>query len=368
MASITLLDIWKKYKDVQALQGMELKTDEGELFCLLGPSGAGKTTTLRIISGVEQPDQGDILLNGESIMDHMPQERDIALAFESYALYPQMTVFENLRFPLQAPIRKSKTTDEEKNKRIEWVADLLNISELLQRFPKELSGGQRQRVGLGRVLVRKPQVYLLDEPISHLDAKLRHRMRVELKKIQKELGITTIYSTPDQLEALSMADTIAVINNGKVEQIGSPEEVYNNPDNVFVAQFVGDPAMNIVESSLDSKNIVVDCDVNFQFAAPDNAPGDLFADAHKGKVLVGIRPKDIQLINGDSADAGHTRGRVRDVDTLGQTSIVSVTVGCIEIKVKTATANAPDRDSLVSLNLDLTKLYYFDAATKVTIK
>jgi multiple sugar transport system ATP-binding protein len=364
MANIALLDIWKKYKDVQALQGLELSTHEGELFCLLGPSGAGKTTTLRIIAGVEEPDQGDILLDGKSIIDLMPRERDIALAFESYALYPQLTVFENLLFPLQAPIRKDDITDEEKKKRIQWVADLLNISELLQRFPKELSGGQRQRVGLGRVLVRKPKVYLLDEPISHLDAKLRHRMRVELKKIQKDLGITTIYSTPDQLEALSMADKIAVINHGKVEQLGLAEDVYNQPDNVFVAQFVGDPPMNIVETRLDSNKFVVDCDVNFQFPVPKDVPAGLPAD----KVLVGIRPKEVTIIPGEDADKAHTKGRVREVDTLGQTSVISVTVGCLEVKVKMATVDAPSRDDLVSLSFDLKKLHYFDAETKVRIK
>ena len=367
MASITLLDIWKKYKDVQALQGLELKTDEGELFCLLGPSGAGKTTTLRIIAGVEQPDQGDILLDGESITELMPRDRDIALAFESYALYPQLTVYENLLFPLQAPIRNKVITDQEKKERVKWVADLLNISELLQRFPKELSGGQRQRVGLGRVLVRKPKVYLLDEPISHLDAKLRHRMRVELKKIQKDLGITTIYSTPDQLEALSMADTIAVINHGKVEQLGSAEEVYNTPDNVFVAQFVGDPPMNIVETNLDANKFIVDCDVNFQFPVPEDAPKTLNDDVHKGKVLVGIRPKDITLTYGQDDDKAHTKGRVREVDTLGQTSVISVMVGCLEVKTKMATADAPARESLVSLSIDLTKLHYFDAATRTRI-
>jgi multiple sugar transport system ATP-binding protein len=361
MANIELKDIWKSYKEVQALQGLELSTNEGELFCLLGPSGAGKTTTLRMIAGVEEPDKGDILLDGESIVNLMPRERDIALAFESYALYPQMTVYENLLFPMQAPVRKNDMTDAEKKERIEWVANLLNISELLQRLPKELSGGQRQRVGLGRVLVRKPKVYLLDEPISHLDAKLRHRMRIELKKIQKELGVTTIYSTPDQLEALSMADKIAVINHGRIEQLGTAEDVYNNPENVFVARFVGDPPMNILESAIEANKFVVDCDVNFQFPVPSDAP-----DGINGKVLVGIRPKDVTLSQGES-DKAHTKGRIIDVDTLGQTTVVTAEVGCLHVKVKTSTAEAPERDSLVSLTLDSTRLHYFDPETEVRI-
>jgi multiple sugar transport system ATP-binding protein len=308
------------------------------------------------------------LLDGESIVDLMPRERDIALAFESYALYPQLTVYENLLFPLQAPVRKNALSDKEKKQRVEWVADLLNISELLKRLPKELSGGQRQRVGLGRVLVRKPRAYLLDEPISHLDAKLRHRMRVELKKIQKEMGVTTIYSTPDQLEALSMADKIAVINHGKIEQLGTAEEVYERPDNVFVARFVGDPPMNIVETTLESNNFVVDCDVNFQFPIPADAPGGLASKGGNGKVLVGIRPKDITITPDEGKDEMHTKGRVKDVDTLGQTSVVSVMVGCLEIKVKTATVDAPDRDRLVDLSLDLNRLHYFNGETKARIK
>jgi multiple sugar transport system ATP-binding protein len=363
MASIALRDVWKKFKDVQALEGLDFETKEGELFCLLGPSGAGKTTTLRVIAGVEKPEKGDVLLDGNSIVGLMPRERDIALAFESYALYPQLNVFENLMFPLQAPIRKKEYSEEGMKNRVKEVAELLNISELLDRFPRELSGGQRQRVGLGRVLVRKPKAYLLDEPISHLDAKLRHRMRAELKKIQTDLGITTIYSTPDQLEALTMADTIAVINFGKVEQIGSPDEVFNRPKNTFVARFVGDPPMNILATTVESGMMVVDCDVNFQLPVPANAPSSLYAEEHKGKVLVGIRPKDIRFVP-ENAKGVHTQGRVRDVDSLGQTSIVIVMVGCLEMKVKVATSEAPERESLVSMVLDTTQPHYFNASTK----
>jgi multiple sugar transport system ATP-binding protein len=297
----------------------------------------------------------------------MPSDRDIALAFESYALYPQLTVFENLLFPLQAPSRKKESTEEDRKKRVKEVAELLNISELLNRFPRELSGGQRQRVGLGRVLVRKPKVYLLDEPISHLDAKLRHRMRGELKKIQTDLGITTIYSTPDQLEALSMADTIAVINHGKVEQVGTPEDVFERPVNSFVARFVGDPPMNILAGTLENGEIIVDCDVNFQIPIPANAPAAICDKSRKGKVLVGIRPKDIKLISGD-VESAHTKGRVKDVDTLGQTAVVLVTIGCLELKVKIATEEAPARNDLVNLMLDTSKLHYFDFDNKCRIE
>jgi multiple sugar transport system ATP-binding protein len=361
MASVLLQDVWKKYGSVQALQGVDFEMGDGEMFCLLGPSGAGKTTTIRIISGVEKPDRGDILVEGESIVGLMPRDRDVAVAFESYALYPQLTVFDNLAFPLRAPIRRARYSKADVEKRVKEVADLLNIGELLHRLPRELSGGQRQRVGLGRALVRKPKVYLLDEPIAHLDAKLRHRMRGELKKIQTELGITTLYSTPDQLEALSMADTIAVLNLGKIEQVGSPEEVYERPANVFVAQLVGDPPMNILDATLEGGMLVVDCDVNFQFPLPPDAPPLLGR-----RLLVGIRPKDITLVTGNVDDA-HTRGRVKDLDTLGQTTVALVAVGCLEMKVKVLTSEAPPRDSLVSLFVDTTKLYYFDSETRCRV-
>jgi ABC-type sugar transport system ATPase subunit len=358
MARIVLQDVWKRYRTVQALQGVDFEMGDGELFCLLGPSGAGKTTTIRIISGVEKPDKGDIWLDDKSIVGLMPRDRDVAVAFESYALYPQLTVFDNLAFPLRAPIRKEKYSKGDLEKRVQEVAELLNIGELLHRLPRELSGGQKQRVGLGRALIRKPKVYLLDEPIAHLDAKLRHRMRGELKKIQTELGITTLYSTPDQLEALSMADTIAVLNLGKIEQVGTPEEVYERPANTFVARLVGDPPMNILDASLEDGMMVVDCDVNFQVPVPPEAPPSL-----KDNLLLGTRPKDISLVPGNVEEA-HTRGRVKDLDTLGQTTVVLVAVGCLEMKVKILTAEAPARDSLVSLFLDTTELHYFNAESR----
>jgi multiple sugar transport system ATP-binding protein len=362
MSKIALQDIWKKFKTTEALSGIDFETRDGELFCLLGPSGAGKTTTLRIIAGLEEPDRGDVLLDGKSIVKSMPSERDVTLAFESYALYPQFSVYDNLAFPLKAPVRKNEFSNTAIQARVNEIASLLGIQDLLQRFPRELSGGQRQRVGLGRALVRKPKVYLLDEPIAHLDAKLRHRMRGELKKIQTELGITTIYSTPDQLEAIAIADTVAVMNKGKIEQVAPPGEVYKNPCNVFVAQLVGDPPMNILESTLESGSIVVDCDVNFKIPIPTDAPASLL-DQPNGKVLVGIRPKDITYFSSDS-EPMHTHGRTKEAEILGQTTIVIVGVGCLDLKVKMATVDAPSRDALVGLKVDTTKLHFFSAATQ----
>jgi len=362
MANIVLRNIWKRYGEVQALQGVSFECKDGEFFCLLGPSGAGKTTTIKVIAGIEAPDKGDVLLDDEPVSGLLPWDRDVAVAFESYALYPQLTVFENLAFPLKAPIRASRYPKDELEKRVKEVANLLGIGDLLDRYPRELSGGQRQRVALGRALVRKPKAYLLDEPIAHLDAKLRHRMRGELRKIQTELGITTIYATPDQLEALSLADTIAVINNGRIEQIGTPEEVYNCPANVFVARFVGDPPMNVLDSVLEVEALVVHSNGSFRIPIP---PMDwpLLTERVEGRELkVGIRAKDIQLVP-ESAEIVHARGRVKDVEALGQTTVITVMVGSVEIKVKVPTAQAPDRDSRVGLVLDSSKFRYFDVKT-----
>ncbi len=366
MASVVLRDISKRFGEVQALQGVGFECSDGELFCLLGPSGAGKSTTIKVIAGLETPDKGEVLLDGKPITRLFPQERRVATAFESYALYPHLTVFENLAFPLKAPIRVSQYTKSGLEDRVQEVALMLGIDELLDRYPRQLSGGQRQRVALGRALVRKPKVYLLDEPIAHLDAKLRHRMRGELRKIQTELGITTIYCTPDQLEALSMADTVAVINKGKIEQIATPDEIYSLPVNTFVARFVGDPPMNILDSELEADLLVVRSDGSFHLPIPPPDQAMLAEKIGRGKLKVGIRPRDIRLVSQGAEDA-HTTGLVKGVDTLGQTTIVTASIGSVEVKVKVPTAQAPDRRSSVGLMLDDAKFYYFDAETELRI-
>jgi multiple sugar transport system ATP-binding protein len=245
MAVVEVRGLRKEFGDVTAVDGVDLQSEEGEFLVLLGPSGCGKTTLLRMIAGLEQPSEGEILLGGEDVSGLPPRARRIAMVFQSYALYPHMTVANNIAFPLKA----QGVDPEERTKKVEWAAGLFGIERLLQRRPRQLSGGERQRVALARALVREPSVFLLDEPLSNLDAKLRAAARDDLMEFQRRIGITTIYVTHDQVEAMGMGDRIAVMNHGKVRQLGTPEEVYHHPADVFVAQFLGSPPMNLLETT-----------------------------------------------------------------------------------------------------------------------
>lgn len=367
MSEIRLENISKRFGDTQALADVNFDCADGELYCLLGPSGAGKSTTLNMIAGIEMPDQGEIYVDGQRITRLAPQDRNIAIAFESYALYPHLSVYDNLAFPLRAPGRIKEYTKETLDARVREVAQMLNIAELLARYPRQLSGGQRQRVALGRALVRKPKVYLLDEPIAHLDAKLRHRMRGELKKIQTELGVTTIYSTPDQLEALSMADRIAVLNQGHIEQIGTPDEIYFRPANLYVAHFVGDPPMNILDAEFDGQAVVVACSEPFRIPIPPEHIGLLAAKTKQGKLRLGVRPVDVQLVPGCINDACAT-GRVKENDPLGQTTITTVVLGSMEIKAKISTRGITSKGEVASIVVDGNRLHYFDPETGIRIQ
>ena len=364
MATITIQNLSKQYKggEVQALRDVSLECPDGKFFCLLGPAGAGKTTTIKLIAGTELSDSGKIIFDGVDVTDKLPQDRDIAVAFETYALYPQRTVRENLLFPLQAPIRKNELSAEASQKRVVEIANVLGIGELLDRLPRQLSGGQRQRVALGRALVRKPKAYLLDEPIAHLDAKLRHRMRGELKRIQMELGITTLYTTPDQLEALSLADTIAVLNNGKIEQVGTPEEIYKKPVNMFVAQFVGDPPMNVLEAELQGDEIVVhDC---FRLPSEPETRTSIAVRAKSNHFLYGIRPKDIQLVPVDSENA-LLRAETKHVQVLGETTVLTLNLENLDLRVKIPTHMSPNRGEPVGLWFNPASSHFFDVESKL---
>jgi multiple sugar transport system ATP-binding protein len=248
MAELVLQNLTKDYGKLRAANNISLKVEDGEFIVILGPSGAGKTTTLKLIAGVETPTSGMVYIGGKLMNAVEPHKRNVAMAFESYALYPHYTVRDNMAFPLKAPGRRF--SQAEISQRVTDVAEMLNIQGLLDRLPKNLSNGQRQRVALGRAMVREPEVLLLDEPISHLDAKLRHRMRTEFKALESVIRFTTIYVTHDYLEALSLGDRLVVLQKGEIQQIGKPDEVFANPVNTFVAQILGHPQINLVETTV----------------------------------------------------------------------------------------------------------------------
>jgi multiple sugar transport system ATP-binding protein len=367
MAKIILNNVNKQYKSgqVKALRDLSLEVADGEFFCILGPAGAGKTTTIKLIAGNEAVDRGSIIIGDTDVTNLEAKDRDVAVAYETYALYPHRTVRENLSFPLEAPIRKKEYTYESRNARVNEIADMLGISELLDRFPRQLSGGQRQRVALGRALVRKPKAYLLDEPIAHLDAKLRHRMRGELKRIQMELGVTTIYTTPDQLEALSLPDHVAVLNAGFIEQVGTPDDVYTRPANIFVARLVGDPPMNMLASQLDGNRLEVGGLLNIQL--PEDTKNLLMGKSNGKGVMLGVRPKSLNFTSLDSNECMF-RAIVEHVQVLGETSVVTLNTNTIDMRAKVSTQGAPKPGENVGLAFNLNDCHFFDIQTECRIR
>jgi ABC-type sugar transport system ATPase subunit len=318
LASVRFSEVDKRYGDVDAVRGLSLEIADGEFMVLVGPSGSGKTTALRMLAGLESISGGEIAI-GERVVNRVaPRERDIAMVFQDYALYPQMTVFDNLAFGL----RRRKVPKDEIAERVRAAADLLDIGRFLERKPGQLSGGQAQRVALGRALVRKPQVFLMDEPLSNLDAKLRTQTRGEIKRVQKEVRTTTVYVTHDQVEAMTMGDRIAVMNDGVLEQVGTPEELYERPANRFVAGFIGSPAMTF----FDAAAVGEDGGVRLRGDAVDVLlPG---VAGLRGDVTVGVRPEAARLWNGGAAGlAGPLRGTVTYLEALGRESFVGVEIG-----------------------------------------
>jgi len=254
MAEVALLDVSKSYGAIDAVRNLSLSIANGEFVVLLGPTGAGKTTTLRLIAGLERPDRGNVLIQGRVVTEEVPAERDVAFVFQQYSLYPHLTVYDNLAFPLRSPARRMN--EQLVRRRIQQVAELLHIEQKLGNRATALSGGEMQRVAIGRALVREPAVYLMDEPLSSLDAKLRAELRLELKRIQRELGTTILYVTHDQVEAMTMADRIGVMNEGVLVQLGTPREIYERPDNAYVASRLGTPAINLIPAELLASDAV----------------------------------------------------------------------------------------------------------------
>ncbi|MBO8174098.1 MAG: ABC transporter ATP-binding protein [Thermococcus sp.] len=374
MAEVKLINVWKKFGEVVAVQDMNLHIKDGEFMILLGPSGCGKTTTLRMIAGLEEPTKGQIYVGDKLVADPEkgvfvpPKDRDIAMVFQSYALYPHMTVYDNIAFPLKL----RKVPKQEIDKRVREVAEMLGLTELLKRKPRELSGGQRQRVALGRAIVRKPQVFLMDEPLSNLDAKLRVKMRAELKKLQRQLGVTTIYVTHDQVEAMTMGDRIAVINQGVLQQVGTPDEVYNKPANVFVGGFIGSPAMNFLDASIveDERGVWVDFG-EFRLKLLEDQAEVLRELNYIGKeVIFGIRPEDLYdamfaqvKIPGENM----VRAVVDIVENLGSERIVHLRVGNITFVGAFHAESMVKEGQEVDVVFDMKKVHIFDKKTEKAI-
>lgn len=311
MSNVELRQITKQFPAVTALADVSFSVQNGEFFVLLGPTGAGKTTTLRIIAGLERQTAGNVLFDGHPVDEMPPAERDIAFVFQQYSLYPTFTVFDNLAFPLRSPLRR--LPEAEIKKKVAAAAERLRITHLLPRKTARLSGGEMQRVAIGRAIVRDPRVFLMDEPLSNLDAKLREVLRVELKHLQKTQASTTLFVTHDQIEALTMADRIGVLNAGQLVQVGTPDDIYDRPATTFVAQLVGSPRINLLEAGLEDGTVRIQ-GTELRMAAPDLAL--------PGSFLLGIRPEDIK-----PGPAGQYAGEVILTEPLGVETIVHIRSG-----------------------------------------
>lgn len=319
MARVVLKNLTKCFREVVAVNKLSLEVQDKELVVLLGPSGSGKTTALRCIAGLESPDDGEIYIDDRCVNDLEPKERDVAMVFQSYALYPHMTVYQNIAFPLEC----AKVSERETRNRVRRVARLLKIEGLLTRKPRQISGGQQQRVALGRAIVREPKVFLMDEPLSNLDAKLRVYMRAELKRLQKELGVTTIYVTHDQVEAMTMADRVAILNEGVLQQFDPPNHIYMKPLNVFVAGFIGSPPTNLFDCTLTDEDLLDAGE--FRYPLPKDLAATTARSATSNELMLGIRPGHIQVHR--NSKANHIRANLYTTEPLGETLILNLKVG-----------------------------------------
>jgi multiple sugar transport system ATP-binding protein len=358
MASIQLENIKKKYDDVVAVKGIDLEVQDQEFLVLVGPSGCGKSTTLRMVAGLEDITGGTLRIDGEVVNNVAPKNRDIAMMFQNYALYPHMTAAENMKFGMKSV---SDFSTEQIDQRVEDAARTLDIEELLERKPKELSGGERQRVAIGRAIVREPRVFLLDEPLSNLDAKLRVQMRAELLRLHQELDSTTIYVTHDQTEAMTLGDRVAVLNAGELQQVAPPQELYDFPANRFVAEFIGEPAMNVFPVEVHERNghYVAEHD-GFSIRLPDGEGLDI---ASGSSVLVGVRPEDISLASNlpDNAETFSIEATVRE--PLGELLLLHCQLGDNEIHVKVEPRSEIQPGDTIQVGFNTERLHLFDSTS-----
>ncbi len=341
MSGLTLKNISKSFGSLKVIDDLSLELADGELLVLLGPSGCGKSTLLRLIAGLESLDEGEIYVNSRRIDNLPPKKRELAMVFQNYSLYPHMTIEKNLGFPLKV----AKVKKPEIRERVEKVAQMLGLSDKLKNRPAELSGGQRQRVALGRAVVREPSLFLLDEPLSNLDADLRARMRLEIVGLQKELKITTIHVTHDQAEALTMADRIGLLHEGKLQQLGTPEELYKDPNSLFTAQFIGQPQINIVDAKIE-RHLLIPFGLSL---LNESLPHDL------PRVLVGLRPEDIRI-----DQQGEFKATVAGCEYLGDHYILTLNFLDSELVVS-GSEEALETGAVVRFTFDQNDLLYFDA-------
>ncbi len=363
MAQVLMKDLNKKYDDVHAVKDVNLHVRDKEFMVLVGPSGCGKSTTLRMVAGLEEISSGEISIGDRVVNDLPPKDRDIAMVFQNYALYPHMTVYDNMAFGL----KMRKFPKAEIAKRVQDAAEILGIHELLKRKPRQLSGGQRQRVAVGRAIVRHPQVFLFDEPLSNLDAKLRVQMRVELKRLHDRLETTAIYVTHDQVEAMTLGDRVVVMRDGWVQQVGEPLELYSRPANKFVAGFIGSPAMNFADVTVAAEAgevVVHNAGLRVQ-VAPDRA--ERLRRYVGQRVVFGIRPEDLRLATG--ADPAHYtfEAVVEVVEPLGSEILLDVRAGSTAMVVRAEPSVRVKVHDKVRLALEPERVHFFDLQTEAAI-
>ena len=346
MAEVILKNLTKRWGDFVAVDGQSLEVSDKEFLVLLGPSGCGKTTTMRMIAGLEEPTEGEIWIGDRMVNDDLPKDRDVAMVFQNYGLYPHMTIFDNIAYPL----RVRGTPGSEIEPRVRRVAEQVELTQFLDRRPKALSGGQRQRVALARAIVRTPKVFLMDEPLSNLDAKLRVTMRAELKHLSRELKVTTVYVTHDQIEAMTLADRVAVMKDGVIQQLGSPDEIYNDPANLFVAGFIGSPAMNLINGSIQSGQFVTSGGTHLVPVGGDD----------REEVVLGVRADDIRV---SEAGQGNIDVPIYAFENTGEATLLTVQWGRQRVIAKGDRYLRKEQDDMIGIALNPEHLYLFDPGT-----
>ena len=351
MAEVRLNNITKRWDDFVAVDNQSLDIRDREFLVLLGPSGCGKTTTMRMIAGLEEPTDGEVWIGDQMVNDDLPKDRDVAMVFQNYGLYPHMSVFDNIAYPLKVRGTPKAETDA----RVKRAAEQVELTAFLDRKPRALSGGQRQRVALARAIVRTPKVFLMDEPLSNLDAKLRVSMRAELKHLSRELKITTIYVTHDQIEAMSLAHRVAVMRDGVIQQLGTPDDIYNDPANMFVAGFIGSPAMNLIEGSIKDG----------QFVTADSTPLVAVGSRDRANVVLGIRADDIEI--GDPGK-GDLDVEIYSFENMGENTLLTAQLGQQRVIARGERHLRKEQGEVVSIWVNAAHTYLFDNETGIRIR